>query len=172
MKNLFWIDRIIFWNTTKLIEVEFKLENRPWNRCGMQLHETIVIHPCTSLTIWKWFCDIAFVDATLQWHHNEHKGVSNHRSINCLLNRLFQAQIKANIKAPQHLSPRIHRWLVESIWWHHHDVNGDFENLIWRWYFAHFKIKFSKKVSPWNYSSRIIEQLTLQHPAANCEIML
>ena len=26
---------------------------------------------------------------TLQWHHNEHNGDSNHQCLNCLLNRLF-----------------------------------------------------------------------------------
>ena len=38
----------------------------------------------------------------LQWLHNEHDGVSNHQTHNCLLNRLFKAQIKENIKAPRH----------------------------------------------------------------------
>ena len=36
----------------------------------------------------------------LQWRHNEHNGVSNHRRLHCLLNRLFRC--KRNIKAPRH----------------------------------------------------------------------
>ena len=38
----------------------------------------------------------------LQWRHNECDGVSNHQLRDCLLNRLFKAQIKENIKAPRH----------------------------------------------------------------------
>ena len=37
---------------------------------------------------------------TLQWRHNERDGVSNHQLHDCLLNRLFKAHIKVNIKAP------------------------------------------------------------------------
>ena len=37
----------------------------------------------------------------LQWRHNGHNGVSNHRHNDCLLNRLFK-QIKYNIKVPRH----------------------------------------------------------------------
>ena len=39
---------------------------------------------------------------TLQWRHNERDGVSNHQPHECLLKRLFKAQIKENIKAPRH----------------------------------------------------------------------
>ena len=38
---------------------------------------------------------------SLQWRHNERDGVSNHQPDDCLLNRLFKAQIKENIKAPR-----------------------------------------------------------------------
>ena len=37
---------------------------------------------------------------SLQWRHNERDDVSNHHD--CLLKRLFNAQIKENIKAPRH----------------------------------------------------------------------
>ena len=39
---------------------------------------------------------------SLQWRHNERDGVSNHQPHNHLLNHLFKAQIKENIKAPRH----------------------------------------------------------------------
>ena len=39
---------------------------------------------------------------TLQWRHNEHYGVSNRQPHDCILNRLFKAQIKEIIKAPHH----------------------------------------------------------------------
>ena len=42
------------------------------------------------------------VQYTLQWHNNELDGVSNHQPHYCLLNHLFKAQIKENIKAPSH----------------------------------------------------------------------
>ena len=31
---------------------------------------------------------------TLQWHHNERDGISNHRHLDCLLNRLFRRRSK------------------------------------------------------------------------------
>ena len=40
--------------------------------------------------------------ATLQWRHNERDDASNHQPLDYLLNRLFKAQIKENIKAPHH----------------------------------------------------------------------
>ena len=39
---------------------------------------------------------------TLQRRHNERYGVSNHQPHDCLLNRLFKAQIQGNIKALRH----------------------------------------------------------------------
>ena len=35
-----------------------------------------------------------FVFCTLQWRHNEHDGVSNHRRLECLLKRLFRRRWK------------------------------------------------------------------------------
>ena len=39
------------------------------------------------------------IQSALQRRHNEHDGVSNHQPHDCLLNRLFKAQMKENIKA-------------------------------------------------------------------------
>ena len=39
---------------------------------------------------------------SLQWRHNESDCVSNHQPRDCLLNRLFKAQIRENIKAQRH----------------------------------------------------------------------
>ena len=36
--------------------------------------------------------------ATLQYRHNEHDGISNHRSLGCLLNRLFRCTSKKTSK--------------------------------------------------------------------------
>ena len=39
---------------------------------------------------------------SLQWRHNGRDSVSNHQPHDYLLNRLFKAQFKENIKAPRH----------------------------------------------------------------------
>ena len=39
---------------------------------------------------------------TLQWRHNEHDCISNHRHLNCLTQPFVQARIRANIKALRH----------------------------------------------------------------------
>ena len=63
----------------------------------------------------KWpnyFCIVRYLGAhlgiTLQWRHNERDGVSNHRCIDALLNRLFWRRSKKTQKL------RGHRWLVNS----------------------------------------------------------
>ena len=45
----------------------------------------------------------AHMSVALQWCHNERDGVPNHQPHDCLLCRLFNAQIKENIKATHHL---------------------------------------------------------------------
>ena len=39
------------------------------------------------------------VRVALQWRHSGRRGVSHHQPRDCLLNRLFKAHIKENIKA-------------------------------------------------------------------------
>ena len=68
----------------------------------------------------------------IQGRHNERDGVSNHRRLHCLLNRLFgEDQRKHQISASLAFFAGIQRWLVTpltkvsnaenvSIWWHHH----------------------------------------------------
>ena len=41
-------------------------------------------------------------ERSLQWRHNERDGVANHKPHDCILNRLFKAHVKLNIKAPPH----------------------------------------------------------------------
>ena len=61
---------------------------------------------------------------TLQWRHNEHDGVSNHQPHDCLLNRLFKAQIKRDQKPMTGKFPA--QWASNtenaSIWKRHHDI--------------------------------------------------
>ena len=71
---------------------------------------------------------------TLQWCQNECNGVSNRQPYDCLLKRLFGAQIKENIKAPRHWPLCVEftgdRWIPAqrasdaenvSIWWRRHE---------------------------------------------------
>ena len=91
---------------------------------------------------------------SLQWLHNEHNGVSNHRRINCLLNRLFRRRCKkTNVKTQRHWplwgeplvtggfpSQRANYADNVSIWWRHHgwwwimmDDDDDDDNDGWWW---------------------------------------
>ena len=76
--------------------------------------------------------------SALQWRHNERDGVSNHQPHECLLNRLYKAQIK-NINASRHWtlcdnSPGTGEFPAQmannaeniSIWWRHHEICGPF----------------------------------------------
>ena len=58
-------------------------------KCSMKSDTNVnikVVFPCVGIPI-----------IALQWHHNERDGVPNHQPHDCLLNRLFKAQIKENI---------------------------------------------------------------------------
>ena len=52
---------------------------------------------------------------TLQGRHNERDGLSNHRCLDCLLNRLFRRRLKKH-QSSTSLAPLrgIHRWPVDS----------------------------------------------------------
>ena len=52
--------------------------------------------------VWGTIHKLQYKTITLQWRHNGPDSVSNHQPHDCLLNRLFKAQIKENIKAPRH----------------------------------------------------------------------
>ena len=70
---------------------------------------------------------------SLQWQHNERHGISNHRHLSCLLNRLFRVRSKETSKLgvtglcegntlgtgdfPAQRASNVEN---VSIWWHHH----------------------------------------------------
>ena len=96
------------------------------------------VHELQSITLHGLQTSCATKQSTLQWRHNEDDGVSNHQPHDCLLNGLFKAQIKENIKAPRHWpfcrKFTGNRWITRtmannaenvSIEWRHHE-------LIWR----------------------------------------
>ena len=80
------------------------------------------------------------VDDPLQWRHKECYGASNHQAHDCLLNRLFNAQIKENIKALRYW-PLCGEFTGEfpaqmasnaenvSIWWRHHASSENITNI-------------------------------------------
>ena len=74
---------------------------------------------------------------SLQWRHNKRDGVSSHRRLDCIPNRLFGCRSKKHKNSASVALVRgIHRWPVYSrhkgqynvenitIWWRHHDSNG------------------------------------------------
>ena len=71
----------------------------------------------------------------LQWRHNERDGVSNHQPHDCLLKRLFNAQIKETSKlrvtdlcegnslgTGEFPAQRASNAENVSIWWRHHGM--------------------------------------------------
>ena len=71
---------------------------------------------------------------TLQWHPNEHNGVSNHQPRDCLLNRLFRYRWKKTSKlhviglcvgnsplTGEFPAQRASNTENVSIWWRHHE---------------------------------------------------
>ena len=75
----------------------------------------------------------------LQWCRNERNGVSNHRRLDCLRNRLFGRGSKKYLSTASLAFMRgIHRWPLtkgqwrgsDSIWWCHHYI-------VAIWYKAH-----------------------------------
>ena len=74
---------------------------------------------------------VKYVPEWWQWRHNERDGVSNHQPRDCLLNRLFKAQIQKNIKAPRHWplwgefpAQKASNAENVSIWWRHNEYQG------------------------------------------------
>ena len=72
---------------------------------------------------------------TLQWLHNERSGVSNHRRLHCLLDRLFRHRAKKisklRVAGLCEGNPSVTGWLPSqrasnaenvSIWWRHHEI--------------------------------------------------
>ena len=83
--------------STYIDKISFDLSGE-WLISSQMVENLLLVRggrPCVLLTN-------SFHLVSLQWRHNERDGVSNHQPHECLINRLFQAQIKENIKAPRH----------------------------------------------------------------------
>ena len=79
---------------------------------------------------------------SVHWHHNERDAVSNHRRLNCLLNRLFRRRAKKASKlhvtgicegtspvAGEFPTQRASNEQNVYIWWHYHDDTTDDRHL-------------------------------------------
>ena len=67
--------------------------------------------------------------SSLQWRHNEHDDVSNHRRLDGLLSRLFRRRPKKNQSSGELLSQKARNAENVSILWRHHD-NGNISRVI------------------------------------------
>ena len=120
-----------------------------------------------AYTVW-WF------SRTLQWRHNEHDGVSNHKPHGWLLNRLFRRRSKKRSKlrvtglcegnspvTGEFPTQRASNMENVSIWWRHHDGGNSESSRAYK--------KFSLQFFIWNiYSdttSHIDHTLTCCGPA-------
>ena len=74
--------------------------NSTWSCSGYLADRRVSI--ITSLPLakcfWAWCCDV------LQWRHNDHDGVSNHKPHGCLLNHLFRRRSKKTSKSSASLA--------------------------------------------------------------------
>ena len=85
---------------------------------------------------------------TLQWRHNEHDGISNHRCLDCLLNRVLRHRSKKASKlcitglcagnlpvTGEFPAQRASNAENVSIWWRHHEMRWIDLLTHWRrWY--------------------------------------
>ena len=76
-------------------------------------HVTIFAHASTGYL--SWHVPDKIIGITLQWYHNERRGVSNHRFLDGLLNLLLRLTSQKTSKPalPGHCGG-IHRWPVDS----------------------------------------------------------
>ena len=113
-------------------KMHMKTSYGKWRSFGLGLNVLVL------MTSGEWCAVIPFnfCRITLQWHHNGGNGVSNHRRLDCLLNRLFRRRSNKTSKlcvtglcegnSPvtcEFLSQRARNAENVSIWWCHYDLN-------------------------------------------------
>ena len=90
---------------------------------------------CTFL-FWVQHCGILGFMKSLQWRQNEHDGVSNHRCLDCLFNKLFRRRSKKTSKlrvtglcagnspvTGEFTAQRASNAKNVPIWWRHHEID-------------------------------------------------
>ena len=123
-------------------------------------------------SVWQWHgTELVF---PLQWRHNERNGVSNHQPYDCLLYRLFKAQIKKNHQRSASLafvrgSPRwpmnsSHKGPVTRKMFPFDDVIMFPEDVTKQWDFQDFKIQNSFVAS-----HQTLYNIQHSHVSTNCK---
>ena len=101
-------DMLIEIHTVSFRKIHLKMLSAKWQPFCLSLNELkyTTSHCLFSTQHWS----------TLQWHHNECNGISNHRHLDCVLNRLFKARSKkSQSSASLAFVGGIHRWPA-SMW--------------------------------------------------------
>ena len=137
------------WKCTLWPNNSFADYNFPWNFIwAQQLRHSLMQGPRANVTVSDCSCSISFNDNdswpvcsvhAIQWRHNERKGVSNHRHLECLLNRMFRCGSKKisklHVTGPLWGELTGHRWIPlirasnaenVSIWWRYHGYTNVF----------------------------------------------
>ena len=109
LREIPWNYQIVIWNGIKVLWTSMEHSMKLWRR-QIKYHRV----PLNSMEFWnRHQCSANF--HALQRRHNEHDGVSNHQSHDCLLNRLFKRRSKKTSKIRvTGLCVGIHRWPVNS----------------------------------------------------------
>ena len=101
-------------------------------RGGVEIYPVKYVYgyvvPC-FVAFMSYFSRFIWSPFSLQWHHNEHDGASNHQPHDCLLNRLFMHRSKkTSMLRVTGFVRGIQRWPAQKasnaenvfIWWRHH----------------------------------------------------
>ena len=103
--------------------------------CNMQANEQWKSR-VAMMSAFLWLAAPQIVIMTLQWHHNEHDGISNHQPHDCLLNHLFRRRSKKTSKlhvidlwegnspvTGEFPAQRPSNAVIFLIWWRHHGLS-------------------------------------------------
>ena len=100
----------MFWNVLYAVPPSAMLlwGNMSWLGTGAEwCHAMIQSHEYTHENTYN--TEMTKLES-LQWHHYEHDGISNHRRLHCLLSHLFRHR-----SASLAFVRGIHQWLVDSL---------------------------------------------------------
>ena len=138
------ISILVYHCTIKIIKVPrvyYEINSMRWNTSACNWHTNWKINTEIPLhgiptrprvdEVSRW--QILMIIYSLQWRHNERDGVSNHRCLDGLLNRLFRRRSKKTSKlrvtglcernspvTGEFPSQRVSSTENVSIWWRHH----------------------------------------------------
>ena len=97
-------------------------------KCTVRRHDMLYTHVTC-----QWCTPLWMTLRSLQWSRNERDGVSNHRCLNCLPNRVFRGRPMKTLK---HRVDSPHKGPVTlkkcSFWWRHHILSMAFQANLYR----------------------------------------